>query len=135
MKQNVMILSVVLMLAASVSALADTVAAAKHDTAVMPGQISARIPIPYYPALAIEKKQQGKVVLAVTVSPEGKPVRVKVTESSGHKRLDDAAIKAAYAGAYHTGGKWIVFSTPLYFTLDDSGPLLPTEKEEAGNNQ
>jgi len=50
---------------------------------------------PRYPKSAQRKKQQGKVMVLVTISPSGKVSLANVTRSSGVSALDSAAVKAA----------------------------------------
>ncbi len=54
-------------------------------------------PAPIYPSLARREKQQGLVLLRVEVSEEGVALRVEVEQSSGHRLLDAAALKAVHA--------------------------------------
>ena len=49
-------------------------------------------PKPLYPREARRHKEQGLVVLGVTVVAEGFPADVRVTQSSGHVLLDEAAL-------------------------------------------
>ena len=51
-------------------------------------------PAPAYPVQARRMGEQGKVLLKVLVSQEGKAETVKVDTSSGHHKLDQAAIEA-----------------------------------------
>ena len=51
-------------------------------------------PRPGYPAVAIRRGYEGSVLLNVRVLPNGKPEEVTVFKSSGHKVLDNAALKA-----------------------------------------
>ena len=51
-------------------------------------------PRPGYPAVAIRRGYEGSVLLNVHVLPNGKPKEVTVFKSSGHKVLDNAALKA-----------------------------------------
>ncbi len=51
-------------------------------------------PAPEYPVAAKRKREEGEVRLSVTVSPEGRPLRVSILKSSGHPLLDQAAIEA-----------------------------------------
>ena len=50
-------------------------------------------PAPEYPDIAQERGWEGKVLLRVNVQADGKPSSVSVAKSSGHKELDDAAVK------------------------------------------
>jgi protein TonB len=51
-------------------------------------------PPPAYPALSRRIREEGVVVLRVLVSTAGTAQEVQVRESSGHRRLDDAAREA-----------------------------------------
>jgi protein TonB len=51
-------------------------------------------PKPVYPALAVNRGWEGKVLLRVSVSAEGTPLSVSIHQSSGHESLDDAAVEA-----------------------------------------
>lgn len=53
-------------------------------------------PKPAYPALSNRLGEEGRVLLRVKVSAEGKPLEVSVKTSSGFSRLDEAAVKATY---------------------------------------
>jgi TonB family protein len=54
-----------------------------------------RAPKPFYPQESRKSKEEGEVIVAVTVSPEGKIELVNIAVSSGFSRLDEAALKAA----------------------------------------
>lgn len=51
-------------------------------------------PRPGYPAVAIRRGYEGSVLLNVRVLPNGEPEEVTIFRSSGHKVLDNAALKA-----------------------------------------
>ena len=51
-----------------------------------------RNPAPPYPAFARRRHEEGRVLLRVTVSPDGSPARVQLQTSSGHESLDNAAL-------------------------------------------
>ena len=79
-------------------------------------------PAPDYPALAQDRGLQGQVVLKVRVLASGKPDNVAVEKSSGHKILDDAAIKAVTAWSFDPAKRgqtpidgWV--KVPLNFKL------------------
>lgn len=65
------------------------VTAARYDAAYLNN------PAPGYPPLSRRLGEQGKVLLRVQVSADGKPLAVEVKKSSGFARLDEAASKAA----------------------------------------
>ena len=50
---------------------------------------------PQYPELSIRRKEEGKVRLLAHVLPSGRAQYVKIDQSSGFPRLDNAALKAA----------------------------------------
>lgn len=51
-------------------------------------------PPPAYPLLSRRLKEEGLVLLSVTISPEGNAEEVTLRRSSGFERLDEAALKA-----------------------------------------
>src|SRR6185369_8541669 len=51
-------------------------------------------PKPVYPRASLELGEEGSVVLQVRVSASGAVDQVSVQTSSGHRRLDEAALKA-----------------------------------------
>jgi len=57
-------------------------------------------PLPNYPKLAEESKQDGTVKVAVDVSETGTIDNVRVSQSSGYPELDRAAMRAARAWSF-----------------------------------
>jgi len=51
-------------------------------------------PTPEYPRASARRGEQGRVVLRVTISPQGMVTDVAVQSSSGYPRLDESAIRA-----------------------------------------
>jgi len=51
----------------------------------------ASAPPPAYPTAARRMRMQGTVLLEVLVDADGRPLRVDVRQSSGHRQLDEAA--------------------------------------------
>ncbi len=51
-------------------------------------------PSPVYPRVSQRRGEQGRVVLRVLISPLGQVADVSVRTSSGHARLDEAAVEA-----------------------------------------
>jgi len=49
-------------------------------------------PEPDYPALSKRLGEEGRVLLRVLVTPDGLAEQVEVRQSSGHARLDQAAL-------------------------------------------
>jgi protein TonB len=67
--------------------------------AAAPALITGRVkyrhaPDPEYPALARRRRQEGVVLLAVTIAPGGLPTDVRVKQSSSFPALDRAAVEA-----------------------------------------
>lgn len=48
-------------------------------------------PAPTYPRRALQQRLTGTVLLQVLVGTDGRPLEVKVAQSSGHRQLDEAA--------------------------------------------
>ena len=73
---------------------------------------------PQYPELSIRRKEEGQVTLLAHVLPSGKAEYVKIFQSSGYPRLDNAALKAAekyhYQPAVRAGKK---VSYDYHFTV------------------
>lgn len=51
-------------------------------------------PNPEYPRMSQRRGEQGRVIVRVLISPEGRVLEATIRRSSGHQRLDDAAVKA-----------------------------------------
>lgn len=51
-------------------------------------------PRPVYPRASQRRQEQGKVIVRVVISTEGLPTEAWVKSSSGHERLDEAALNA-----------------------------------------
>ena len=51
-------------------------------------------PRPEYPVACRRRHEEGEVRVSVTVSPDGRPLRVSLAKSSGHPLLDQAALDA-----------------------------------------
>jgi periplasmic protein TonB len=72
-------------------------------------------PLPPYPRAARRRGLEGRLVLRVTVTAEGKPRIVKVLESSGHALLDDAAVRAVARWQFEPGRRG---ATPVQASID-----------------
>ncbi len=94
--------------------------------AVVPPRFDAAYlqnPEPGYPLLSKRLGEEGKVILRVLVNPEGLAEQVEVRQSSGHARLDQAALGTvrrwrftpARRGAERLAA-WVL--VPLSFQLD-----------------
>ncbi len=65
--------------------------AGSDEISARPGKYLNRPP--QYPPLAIERAQEGLVVLGVVINPDGRPSEVRIQKSSGYALLDHAARK------------------------------------------
>lgn len=79
-------------------------------------------PPPAYPAIARRMHEEGKVVLRVFVSEQGAPQEVQMRTSSGHARLDEAALEAVRRWRFVPArrgetavGAWVL--VPISFSL------------------
>lgn len=52
-------------------------------------------PRAHYPRASERRREQGRVIVRVLISPQGAVMDASVLTSSGFERLDDAAVKAA----------------------------------------
>ncbi|MBB1060990.1 energy transducer TonB [Marilutibacter spongiae] len=53
----------------------------------------ADAPAPRYPPRAVREGRSGTVLLDITVGTDGKPLEVSIARSSGHRDLDQAALR------------------------------------------
>ena len=74
------------------------------------------IDTPPYPPISRENGEEGRVVLKIMVSPEGKVTNVGVAKSSGFARLDRAARNAGKSGRFQPSG-WTEYTVPVSFKL------------------
>ncbi len=67
------------------------------QASVVPPRPDPQRPITYpeYPSASQRLGEEGQVVLLVTVSPDGRVNDAKIDQSSGHPRLDRAALEEA----------------------------------------
>ena len=81
--------------------------AVNADNATEPSthQKSADCVVPYYPTTWLEEGVQGNVRLAVRVGADGVVHEAKVVESSGHRALDRASLRAGYSCKFGTASK------------------------------
>ncbi|HJV88951.1 MAG TPA: energy transducer TonB [Holophagaceae bacterium] len=80
-------------------------------------------PPPDYPSLSRRLGEEGRVILRVLVSPEGRAEQVELRQSSGHARLDQAALGTVRRWRFVPARRgsdslaaWVL--VPLTFTLD-----------------
>jgi periplasmic protein TonB len=76
-----------------------TIVAAEPKPVVTAAAVDPRHPLtqPDYPMSSIHLNEQGKIALAVLVGADGRVVDVRVAQSSGSTRLDQAAVNEARA--------------------------------------
>ena len=80
--------------------------------------IAGSRPAPAYPSDARHAKEQGTVVLLIEVDATGKVSAVTVQESSGYRRLDQAAVEAVKQFWYFGPGQGArMFVSPITFRL------------------
>ncbi len=93
-------------------------------------------PQPDYPATAQTGGEQGDVVLGVLVNTHGRPLKIRVNQSSGFVDLDDAAA-AAVAGWHYlpaikdgdTATDWA--QVKIHFELPQAAQALPAATDAA----
>jgi protein TonB len=80
-------------------------------------------PVLQYPPASRRMQEQGRVLVRVLVDAQGLPAQISLQQSSGHGRLDDAAlatVRATRFKPYTENGRplpfWVVM--PLVFQLD-----------------
>ena len=90
----------------------------------LPSQSAAYLnnPPPAYPAISKRLGEQGRVVVRVLIDENGLPQQAELQTSSGHARLDQAALNAVMSWRYVPGRKagkvqamW--FHVPITFDL------------------
>ena len=80
----------------------DTGTAAPADTAPSPLGYLTRTPVKY-PREALQRREQGTVILRVLVGADGKPQSVEIEKSSGSRSLDQAARAAVEHWTFRPG--------------------------------
>lgn len=89
------------------------------------GQVwqAAHVPKPKYPPLSRQRHEQGNVLVTVEVLPSGQTGQVRLASSSGHERLDRAALNAAAQVVFTAAGRppesRILVNIPYQFRLTD----------------
>ncbi len=106
------------------SASASTGSAGTSGGSEAPGFDAAYLsnPAPPYPGLSRELGEEGRVLLRVLVSAEGKAQNIEINKSSGHERLDRAAGRAVWNWRFVPGRRdgqpqaaWVI--VPINFSL------------------
>lgn len=77
-------------------------------------------PYPVYPAASRATREEGLVVLRITVNASGRPVDVRILHSSGYPRLDRAAQEAGWRCRIGNATAGDQFDAPLRFGLQKS---------------
>lgn len=107
-------------------ALAALQATAADAPALLPSGDMFATPLnapPQYPEASQRLREEGRVVVQVRISPAGDPLDVRVGQSSGFNRLDQAAMDAVNGWRFSAGAgqggapgdRW--FSIPINFAL------------------
>lgn len=96
--------------------------------AVIPPRIDAALgnnPSPPYPRISRRLKEQGTVLLEIYILANGQVGEMRIKQSSGYRRLDQAARAAVAKWRYQPAQKngrsiayWYV--QPIYFSLNDT---------------
>jgi periplasmic protein TonB len=68
--------------------------ASLEDKGVLQPAIAPGISRPVYPRISRRRGEEGTVVIAVTVLPDGRGANPRIRQSSGFSRLDNAALEA-----------------------------------------
>lgn len=81
-------------------------------------------PAPEYPRMSRRAKEQGRVMLRVTVSARGEAENVELEKSSGYSRLDEAAIQAVKKWTFEPARRSNqvirgIAMVPVSFSLED----------------
>ncbi len=74
-------------------------AEAPVDASVLEASV-LELATPAYPRRAARLGQEGTARVEIALSAEGEVIEIRVLDSSGHRLLDEAAIRAARAGRY-----------------------------------
>lgn len=82
---------------------------------------------PHYPRAARVRHYEGRVVLRVWVSGEGRVSGVKIVHSSGHQLLDEAAKKAVSRWRFYPAVRFTIpvastVEIPVVFRLEKENP-------------
>ena len=73
---------------------------------------------PAYPSIARVRGWEGEVTLIAYVNDNGYVYNVDVLSSSGHRTLDQAAVKAISKWKFRVGGKPSEVKIPINFVLE-----------------
>lgn len=81
----------------------EAISETKKSSIVMARPLYRENPPPEYPAQARHRHLQGTVVLEVAVTKDGKVAALEISEGSGHKILDRAALRAVKEWVFEPG--------------------------------
>lgn len=81
-------------------------------------------PVPVYPRASRDLGETGTVLLRVLVDEQGRPREVELSKSSGHPRLDRAAVQAMRAARFQPHiedgqPRMVWVPAPIHFQLDE----------------
>lgn len=79
----------------------------------------AKRPSLIYPAESRQAREEGTVVIRITVDSRGRPTQVAVLKGSGFPRLDRAAIEGAWRCRIRNAKAGAILDIPLRFNLDE----------------
>jgi protein TonB len=79
----------------------------------------AKRPSLIYPGESRQAREEGTVVLRITVDSQGRPTHVVVVKGSGFLRLDRAAIEGAWRCRIRNAKAGMILDVPLRFDLDE----------------
>jgi len=79
----------------------------------------AKRPSLIYPVESRQAREEGTVLLRITVDSRGRPTNVTVIKSSGFSRLDRAAIEGAWRCRIRNAKAGTTLDVPLRFDLDE----------------
>jgi protein TonB len=71
-----------------------------------------------YPVESRQAREEGTVVLRITVDARGRPTNVSIIKGSGFPRLDRAAIEGAWRCRIRNARAGMILDVPLRFDLD-----------------
>ena len=76
-------------------------------------------PVAAYPPESRAAGEQGVVILRLTVDGNGRPTGVSIAKSSGHPRLDRAAVEAGWRCRVRDAAPGSHLDAPVRFNLSD----------------
>ncbi|OLL28541.1 hypothetical protein BTH42_27700 [Burkholderia sp. SRS-W-2-2016] len=93
-------------------------------------RIDCLIQAPAYPLLSREHGETGTAAVKATVDADGRLISVTIAHSSGHTKLDEAALAAMRGSTckpLYKGGERVpfTFTQPYRFALGEQSPLHP----------